>query len=39
MAMLVEPLGLTTPVAGFNGGMFVLKPPDHRLRAALGHRR
>ncbi len=23
MAMLVEPLGLTTPIAGFNGGMFV----------------
>jgi Cof subfamily protein (haloacid dehalogenase superfamily) len=23
MSMLVEPLGLTTPVAGFNGGMFV----------------
>jgi hypothetical protein len=23
MAMLVEPLGLTTPVAAFNGGMFV----------------
>ncbi len=23
MAMLVEPLGLTTPVAGFNGGMIV----------------
>ncbi len=23
MAMLVEPLGLTTPIAGFNGGVFV----------------
>src|SRR5258708_5853029 len=23
MAMLVEPLALTTPIAGFNGGMFV----------------
>ncbi|MBA3812147.1 MAG: HAD-IIB family hydrolase [Caulobacteraceae bacterium] len=23
MAMLIEPLGLTTPIAGFNGGVFV----------------
>jgi Cof subfamily protein (haloacid dehalogenase superfamily) len=23
MAMLVEPLGLTTPIAGFNGGVFI----------------
>jgi hypothetical protein len=23
MAMLIKPLGLTTPIAGFNGGMFV----------------
>ena len=28
MAMLVEPLGLTTPIAAFNGGMIV--EPDLR---------
>jgi len=41
MAMLIEPLGITTPVAGFNGGLFVL--PDmtviegHTLDPAVAH--
>ena len=29
MTMLIEPLGLTTPIAGFNGGVFV--KPDLRV--------
>jgi Cof subfamily protein (haloacid dehalogenase superfamily) len=42
MAMLVEPLALTTPIAGFNGGIFV-KPDmavmeEHVLPAAVARR-
>ena len=42
MAMLVEPLALETPIAGFNGGIFV-RPDmtvieDHVLPAAVAHR-
>ncbi|MFT8721927.1 MAG: Cof-type HAD-IIB family hydrolase [Acetobacter malorum] len=33
MAMLIEPLGLTTPLAGFNGGMMV--QPDMQVISAL----
>src|SRR5882672_1099079 len=33
MAMLVEPLGLTTPIAAFNGGMIV--EPDDRKSTRL----
>ncbi len=43
MSMLIEPLGITTPVAGFNGGMFVkpdmtpidLKTLDEKLVAPI----
>ena len=42
MAMLIEPLGLRTPVAGFNGGIFV-KPDmtimeEHVLAADVARR-
>lgn len=34
MSMLIEPLDLTTPLAGFNGGMMV-QPPDMRVLSTL----
>src|SRR6185437_15207883 len=42
MAMLIEPLALRTPIAGFNGGIFV-KPDmtimaEHVLRADIARR-
>ena len=37
MSMLVEPLAITTPIAGFNGGMFVhpdMTPIEREVAAA-----
>lgn len=42
MAMLVAPLGLRTPLAGFNGGIFVTPDmaviDEHRLGAEVARR-
>jgi Cof subfamily protein (haloacid dehalogenase superfamily) len=42
LRMLIEPLGLTTPMAGFNGGVFVtpklVKTREHLLEPAVARR-
>src|SRR5438067_12518751 len=38
MEMLIAPLALTTPVAAFNGGMFVKSDFRHRTTCASGRR-